>query len=400
MSNSQLSIVHVVITLDAGGLERVVIDLVREARGIGQKASILCIEMPGILAPQAEAIGAAVLCANKGPGLRCAAVGRIRSILSQIRPDVVHTHQIEALFYLLPISRRWTPILVHTEHNNQFRRFRSIREKLRYLFMLATAGPRADRIFGVSEDATQSVVSAHVVPPRKLFTVPNGINLARFLTAHGDPALRRSLGIPPDGFVFGSIGRLTEMKRPDILVTAFDELSAEIPMSHLLIVGDGPMMPDLRRQAAASKAVDRIHFAGFQPNPELYLGLLDVFVLTSRMEGMPLAVLEAAASGTPVIASRVGGVEEVSNSGRSVLLYDFNDMDALLAGLRRLASDCEFRQQLAKSGRDHIRTAYSSERMARDYQAHYEELNLGSGPKNLNRLEVNDATTVHSICAH
>jgi glycosyltransferase involved in cell wall biosynthesis len=400
MSNPQLSIVHVVMTLDAGGLERVVIDLAREARGMGQKASILCIEMPGILAPQAEASGAAVLCANKGPGLRWAAIGRIRSILSEIRPDVVHTHQIQALFYLLPIRRRSTPILVHTEHNNQFRRFRSIREKLRYLCMLASAGPRADRIFGVSEDATQSVANAHVVPRRKLFTVPNGINLARFQTVHGDPALRRSLAIPPDGFVFGTIGRLAEMKRPDILVTAFSFLSAELPRSHLLIVGDGPMMPDLRKQAAASKAADRIHFAGFQPNPELYLGLLDVFVLTSRMEGMPLAILEAAASGKPVIASRVGGVEEVSNNGRSVLLYDFNDMDALLAGLRRLASDREFREQLAKSGREHVLKTYSSERMARDYHAHYEELNLGSGPKNLNRLEAQDANAINSFCAH
>jgi glycosyltransferase involved in cell wall biosynthesis len=377
MSHSQrLSIVHVVLTLDGGGLERVVIDLIREAPSIGQKASVLCIERPGILASQAEATGAVLHCANKGPGLRWSAVDSIRSILREIRPDVVHTHQIQALFYLLPISRRWMPILVHTEHNNQFRRLRTIRERLTYRSMLAAAGPRADRIFGVSEDATQSIANAHVVHRRKLFTVPNGINFERFQTLRGDPILRQSLGIPPDGFVFGSIGRLTEMKRPDILVAAFNKLSTQLPTSHLLFVGDGPMMSDLRKQAAASKAANRIHFAGFQPNPELYLGLLDVFVLTSRMEGMPLAVLEAAASGIPVIASKVGGVEEISNNGRSVLLYDFNDMDALLAALRRVALDRGFRQQLAQSGREHMLATHSSDRMARDYHAHYEELAL------------------------
>jgi len=379
MSNLQLSVVHVVLTLDGGGLERVVIDLVREASGIGQKASVLCIEKPGILATQAEAAGASLHCAKKGPGLRWEAVDSVRSIFREIRPDVVHTHQIQALFYLLPISRRWMPILVHTEHNNQFRRYRTIREKLTYFSMLLAAGSRADRIFGVSEDATQSIMHTHAIQPQKLFTVPNGINFARFQKRHRNPGLRQSLGIPLDSFVFGSIGRLTEMKRPDILVSAFDKLSLELPTSHLLIVGDGPMMPDLRKQAAASKAADRIHFAGFQPDPELYLGLLDVFVMTSRMEGMPLAILEAAASGTPVIASKVGGVGEVSNNGRSVYLYDYNDMDALLVGLRRLAFEVEFREQIAQSGREHMLARYSSERMARDYQAHYEELNQACG---------------------
>jgi glycosyltransferase involved in cell wall biosynthesis len=266
------------------------------------------------------------------------------------------------------------PVLVHTEHNNQFRRYRTWRERLTYLAMLSLAGPRADRIFGVSEDATQSIARAHVVRRKKLFTVPNGINFARFQNLRRDEALRQSLGIPTGSLVFGSVGRLTEMKRPDILIRAFGTLSEELPASHLLIVGDGPEMIELRKQAAALKASNRIHFAGFQPHPENYLALLDVFVLTSRMEGMPLAVLEAAASGTPVIASKVGGVEEVSNKGQSVLLYDFNDMDALLAGLRRLAGDREFRQNLGRSGQQHMLSTYSAARMAADYQRHYDEL--------------------------
>jgi glycosyltransferase involved in cell wall biosynthesis len=370
----QLSVVHVVLTLDGGGLERVIIDLVREAPFFHQTASILCIEKPGILAPQAEATGAPLYCANKGPSLRWSAVTSLKSILSEIRPDVVHTHQIQALLYLTPISRRRMPVLVHTEHNNQFRRYRTLNEKLTYFSMLAIAGPRADRVFGVSEDATESIGRTHLIPRRKLFTVPNGINLGRFQMKREDHELRRKFCIPQHSFVFGSIGRLTEMKRPDILIRAFERASTELPDSHLLIVGDGPMMPELRKQAAGIQAGDRVHFAGFQPCPEDYLGLLDVFVLTSRMEGMPLAILEAAASGTPVIASRVGGVEEVSDAGRSILLYDFSDMDALVTCMLRVASDASFRQQLGQRGQKHILDAYSSRRMAFDYQTHYDEL--------------------------
>jgi glycosyltransferase involved in cell wall biosynthesis len=385
MANRKLSVLHVVLSLDAGGLERVVIDLTREAAELGQAASILCIEKPGVLASQAEAV-TTIHCAAKGPGLRWTAVDRIRSILRELRPDVVHTHQIPALLYLAPISRQLTPILVHTEHNNQFRRFITFREQLTYSSMLVIAGPRADRIFAVSEDATQSIRRTRIIPQHKLFTVPNGIDFSRFRVRQRNLALRQSLGIPPDSIVLGNIGRLDEVKRPDILIDAFAKVRSEFPASHLLLVGDGPLMSELRQQAAELQIADRVHFAGFQPNPELYLAMLDVFVLTSRMEGMPLSVLEAAASGIPVIASKVGGLEEMSNKGRSILLYEFNDNNALLTGLRRLMADVQFREQLGTAGREHVLAAYSAQRMARDYDRHYAQLIGSRAPEIARRL--------------
>jgi glycosyltransferase involved in cell wall biosynthesis len=386
IANRQLSVVHVVLSLDAGGLERVVIDLTREAASLGQTASILCIEKPGVLATLAGAV-TTVQCAVKGPGLSWTAVDRIRSILRELRPDVVHTHQISALLYLAPISRQLTPILVHTEHNNQFARFITFRERLSYFSMLAIAGRRADRIFAVSEDATEALRRTRIIPHHKLFAVPNGIDFSRFRIRPRDLVLRQSLGIPPDSIVLGNVGRLSEMKRPDILIDAFAKVRSEFPASHLLLVGDGPLMSDLRHKVAELQISDRVHFAGFQPNPELYFAMLDVFVLTSRMEGMPLSVLEAAASGIPVIASNVGGLEEMSNKGRSILLYEFNDNNALLAGLRRLMADAQFRQQLGNAGREHVLAAYSAQRMARDYDRHYAQLSGFRNPGNLRQAK-------------
>jgi glycosyltransferase involved in cell wall biosynthesis len=372
----QLNVAHVILSLDGGGLERVVIDLAREAGGVNQTASIVCIEKPGVLAPKAEAV-AKLYCADKGPGLRWATVDKLRSMLREIRPDVIHTHQITALLYLAPISRGLMPTLVHTEHNNQFRRYTTFRERATYFSMLTIAGPRVDRMFAVSDDATESIRRVHVIPSKKLVTVPNGINFDRFQQRFGkDAELLQKLGIPANSFVLGNIGRLTEMKRPDILVNTFAKLSGEFPTAHLLLVGDGPMMAELKSQVDALKLSNRAHFAGFQSNPEPYLRLLDAFVMTSRMEGMPLAVLEAAASGIPVIASRVGGLAEMSNGGKSLLLYDFNDVEALSKGLRRLMTDESFRRNLAESGREHVLATYSAARMARDYDNHYRQLML------------------------
>jgi len=374
MSKSRLSVLHVVLSLDGGGLERVVIDLAREIGTFQQTASVLCVDNPGTLAPHVSAIGAKLYCAEKGPGMHWSAVERIRSILRELRPDVIHTHQISALLYLVPIERELAPVLVHTEHSNQFRRCKTFRDRLRYFSMLTIAGRRADRVFGVSEDATQSIVRSRVIAKSKVFTVPNGIDLSKFQMRNRDASLRRSIGIPDDCLVLGYVGRLDEVKRPDILLTAFAGINSQFPNTHLLVVGDGPLMNVLRRQTADLNISDRVHFTGFQDNPAPYLHLLDVFILTSRMEGMPLSVIEAAAAGIPVIASKVGGLSEMSNGNRSLLLYDFQDMDALHAGLRRLICDVSFRQLLGESGRKFVVSAYSSKRMALDYDRHYSQL--------------------------
>jgi glycosyltransferase involved in cell wall biosynthesis len=374
MPKSRLSVLHVVLSLDGGGLERVVIDLAKEIGTFQQTASILCVDNPGTLAAHASAVGAKLYCAEKGPGLHWSTVDRIRSILRELRPDVIHTHQISALLYLVPIERELMPVLVHTEHSNQFWRCKTFRDRLRYFSMLTIAGRRADRVFGVSQDATQSIARSRVIAKNKVFTVPNGIDLSKFQMRSRDASFRRSIGIPDDSLVLGSVGRLDEVKRPDILLAAFAAINSQFPNTHLLLVGDGPLMSDLRRQAADLKISDRVHFTGFQDNPAPYLHLLDIFVLTSRMEGMPLSVIEAAASGIPVIASNVGGLSEMSNGNQSILLYDFQDMDALHAGLRRLITDFNFRHQLGESGRKFAVSAYSSKRMALDYDRHYYQL--------------------------
>jgi glycosyltransferase involved in cell wall biosynthesis len=369
-----LSVLHVVGSLDCGGLERVVIDLTRERQRLHRTVSILCIEKPGVLAAHAEADGLHLLYADKGPGLSWSAVNRIRSLLESLRPDVVHTHQISALLYIAPINRRLAPVLVHTEHSNQFRLYQTLREKFRYRSMLTIAGRRADRIFGVSEDATQAIKRSHIIARSRLFTVPNGIDLSRFLGINRSDSLRQKLGIPPGDLVIGNVGRLNEIKRPDILIEVFAKIRSEFSNTHLLLVGDGPLMPGLRKRASDLGIAEGVHFTGFQQDPEPYLRVMDVFVLTSRMEGTPLAILEAGASGIPVIASRVGGLEEMSNRGRSMLLYDFNDLSALHSGLRRLISDSEFRHQLGEAGRKHVLAAYSSRRMVLDYESHYNDL--------------------------
>src|SRR5262249_50813680 len=122
---------------------------------------------------------------------------------------------------------------------------------------------------------------------------------------------------------------------------------------------------------------ERVHFAGYQPRPEPYLHAMDVFALSSQSEGMPLSVLEAWAADVPVVSTRVGGIPELVDDGRTGVLVDFDDEEAMAQALGDLLADPDLARGLRKAGRDRVE-AFSLERMADEYQRHYLEL-LGRG---------------------
>src|SRR5262249_55707283 len=180
------------------------------------------------------------------------------------------------------------------------------------------------RYFCVSADIAREVRAHGIVPPGKVALIPNGIDTDRF--ARAEPAG------PGDGLdfrrsdrVIGTVGRLTEIKRQDVLIRAFARVAARHPESRVLLVGDGPLRAVLEALAAPLGVGDRVTFAGYRDRPERFLRLMDVFALTSRSEGMPLAILEAWAAGLPVVASRVGGIPEVVADGRTGLLFPAGD---------------------------------------------------------------------------
>jgi glycosyltransferase involved in cell wall biosynthesis len=361
----RLKVTHLVLSLDVGGLEHVVLDLAREGRRLGQRVEVLCLERPGTLAARAGEMGVPVYCVHKRPGLRLGCTGRVKALLRERRPDVVHTHQIGALFYGGPAARRaGVPVVVHTEHGKHYARRRTC-----WLGWLA--GRHAARFVCVSRDIADDVLAHRIVPRRKVVVVPNGIDTDRFRAARDDGTLRRELGIPAEAPVIGTVGRLTEVKRQDLLLRAFARVRQQLPAAHLLLVGDGPLRAGLHRLAGELGLEGRVHFAGYQAEPERYLALLSAFALTSRSEGMPLAVLEAWAAGVPVVASRVGGLAELIEDGHTGLLFDRDDEAALAGALLQVLGQGRLAGELREAGRQKVEDAFSRRRMADTYQGHY-----------------------------
>jgi glycosyltransferase involved in cell wall biosynthesis len=365
----------VVLSLDVGGLERIVVDLGRLGLVQGQEPSVICLEKPGTLAGELEALGVPVYCVHKPPGLRLATIRRIRDLLRASKPDVVHTHQIGALIYAGPACKQEKiPVVVHTEHINNVSKHRSLSRRARIRLLWGLAGSYADRFFCVSDDIADAVKAYRTVPSRKVMVVPNGIDTAAFASAGDSATLRTELGIPHGVPVIGTVGRLNEVKSQDLLIQAFARLSCHRPEPHLLLVGDGPERSRLEELTRDLGVAKRVHFAGYQPQPQQFLHLMNIFALTSRLEGMPLAVLEAWAAGLPVVASRVGGVPKMIAQGQTGLLFDPGDEVALVEAMNHLLAHPEEARRLAEAGCEYVRSRFDVRVMAETYNEHYQDL--------------------------
>jgi glycosyltransferase involved in cell wall biosynthesis len=368
---SALRVTHVVLSLECGGLERMVLSLVRAGRARGQEVSAVCLEQPGTLAAQVEAAGARVLCAEKRPGLRPGTAGRLAAMFEDLRPDVIHTHQIGALLYAGNAAGRVGVPVVHTEHGNHLKWLTSWIRRMKMRLLYRQASRRATRFCCVSAEIAEAVKGAGI-DARKVVVVPNGIDTNAVPPEAEVNELRHRLALPAGAPVIGTVGRLTEIKRQDLLIEAYARLKAKHSRAHLLLVGDGDWQSKLEAQAATLGVASSVHFAGYQPNPEVCFRLMDVFALTSRSEGMPVALLEAWAAGLPVAASRVGGVPELMDDGRNGLLFDFPDVSGLMVALDRLLGDKDLRDSLGRAGREDVRKGFAVAQTAAKYEAMYE----------------------------
>jgi glycosyltransferase involved in cell wall biosynthesis len=169
------------------------------------------------------------------------------------------------------------------------------------------------------------------------------------------------------------------VKRQDLLIRAVSKLQATIPDLHLLLGGDGPerqKLVDLTRQLGL---IPRVHFLGYQPFPEQYLSIMDVFALTSRSEGFPVSLLEAWVAGVAVVCSAVGGIPDIVTPECDGLLFSPEDEAMFVSSLARLIADNGLRERLAAAGKRTVRERYSLERMASQYESRYRSLLAGHG---------------------
>lgn len=366
-------IMHVVLNLHVGGLERVVLDLVRNLDRAKYDVEVCCLDDGGVLQQEFEPLGVQVTALGMSEVGGGVVLERLAARMSDQAVDVVNTHNVLAhKFGAIAARCAGVPVVVHTKHGRNFVRRPFEHPKIQvYGHLLSWI---SDKVVAVSDDTSAVCRKYELVPPRKLVTIANGVDVSRFDVRADRAELLRDLGIPVDAQIVGNVARLVPEKDHANLVNAFATVLATIPRAYLLLVGEGPLMDATARICADRGVADRVKFAGSRRDVPQLLKLFDVFVLSSATEGMSISLLEAMSAGLPVVATIVGGNPEIVEHGVTGLLCPAHDSEALAARIVDVLCNRELGRSLAVAARERVLTSYSMQRTAIAYMSLYEEL--------------------------
>jgi glycosyltransferase involved in cell wall biosynthesis len=231
-----------------------------------------------------------------------------------------------------------------------------------------------DRCTTNSQEVADSLRERRLLTSGKALVIPNGVDVPELSVPPEDRGrIRSELGLAPSEFLWLAVGRLLPQKDYPTLLQAFQPLAAA--PARLLIAGRGDMLEELEQQVRQLGVTAQVSFLGVRNDIPALLAAADGFVLSSAWEGMPNVVMEALAAATPVVATRVGGVSELVQSGTSGLLVPAKDPGALSQAMRQLMSlPMEERERMGRAGRDHVATRYGMGAMAERWMALYGEL--------------------------
>ncbi|MBT1688324.1 glycosyltransferase family 4 protein [Fulvivirgaceae bacterium PWU37] len=288
----------------------------------------------------------------------------------------IRQHKIELVHAHLPwagvvarLAGKMTGIpVMYTEHNKQERYHLATR-----VMNLATMN-LLGRVIAVSADVEESIRKHKPNLKAPLETILNGVNTERFTPhAAGGTEVRAQFGIPADAPVIGTIAVFRFQKRLDVWLEVAARVLKEEPRAHFILVGDGPLRPQLEEKWRQLGLEKNAHFVGVQTEVRPYLAAFDLYMMSSIFEGLPIALLEAMASGCAIVSTDAGGIKEVIRHEKDGLLCGVDEPMKLVSFAQTLLKDGQQRKRLAEQGRKRIEESFSLETMVAGLERVYHE---------------------------
>jgi glycosyltransferase involved in cell wall biosynthesis len=310
---------------------------------------------------------------------------RIYRALRRWQPDIVHTHmakagtlgRLAALAYNRTRPAGQRARLVHTYHGHVFDGYFGSPSTRLFVLIERWIARRTDALVAISPQIAHDLVHEYrIATVAQLQLIPLGFSLDRLLgvsTVDRAPA-RASLGISDDAIVVTTVGRLTAIKQHTVFLDMAARVAKPVPRCLFLIVGDGELRPALEAQARELGQADRVRFLGWRGDLDAVYAASDVFVLTSRNEGTPVALIEAMAAGLASVSTDVGGVRDVVTGPELGSLVPFGDADALASAVLALADAPARRSEIGRAARTSVRDRFHATRLIADIRELYMQL--------------------------
>ena len=362
-----IRIMHVVDSMVVGGLQNGLVNVIDRLDADRFEHVVCAVRHLGAMAKRLPSDRVRTLCLDAENSKVRVQVGSLAQCISKFKPDIVHSRNWGAIEAV--IAGRWSRqcAVIHSEHGLE-----KDQEPWRRQVFRRIAYALADRVFTVSFHLKTLLVEKTGVPAARIGVIHNGVDTRRFCP---DPqsrlAARQRLGIAETEFCIGAVGRLDPIKDYITLLRAAEQLNG-VPW-RILFVGHGPDSSRLQEFVAARAGwSDRVLFGGDSDEVPELLRAMDVYVLPSILEGIANSLLEAMASGLPVVVSQTGGNPEVVSDGESGLLFPVGEPNELASRLQLLYANPEVCHRLSERAMCRVKQEFSMESMARCYTDLYE----------------------------
>ena len=381
-----LTICHIILRLDFGGLENGLVMLINNMPAERYRHVIICLEHATAFRERIRRKDVEIHEIHKEPGKGLAAYGRVWRLLQRVRPDIVHTRNLPTVDMLAPARLAGVRTLVHSEHGVDAAELAGV--PLRYKMLRRLSGLVVSRYVAVSKGLAHWMSAEIRLSREKIAVIYNGVDSEVF-RPRGEADTPRPGVLPPDfappgAFVVGTIGRLEEVKDQTTLVRAFLRALEQRPSLRetlrLIVIGEGSLRAEMESLLEGAGAKPLAWMPGFRDDaPELYRAF-DLFVLPSRREGTSNTILEAMASGLPVVATDVGGNPDLVTPEETGSLVPTEDPEALAGAILRYLDNRALAAAHGRAGRDKILRAFSIDAMVRGYGELYETVARPSSP--------------------
>ena len=376
---SSRTVLHLVSRLGVGGVENQLSLVVQHYDRNRFQPLICCLRQQGEIGREMEEAGIEVIYLGRDrihqfdPRL----VMEIAQLLRKRRIDILRTHQYEpGLYGRLAGLLTGTPLVISSYHNI-YRRRKWHRHRINRFLSRFT-----DHVVAVSECVKGEIVRYDCLPPDRVRVIYNGVDPRRFQDQVREGQVKCGLGLPSNCRIVGTVGRMTVQKGHELLLEAFAELKGGREL-RLLLVGDGPRRPWLEQRTRELGLQDRVCFAGFRRDIYPLLRAMDIFVLPSRWEGLPGAVIEAMATGRPVVASDLPPLREIVSSPEIGILVRPGEKSQLREALADLLEDRGASEEMGRRAREYALSRFPIQRTVSSYQDLFAEGGRKGGKRTL-----------------
>ena len=367
-SVEKIRVAHVSASLHYGGKENGVVNLVNRLDPAIFENYIFTYVRGGALARRVDPTRCRVVELGDKLGGDYRLYFKLAREFRRYRIHIAHTHSWATVMEgIIGARLARVPIIIHGEHGTM-----KTETKL-HIQIQRALWHSTDQMLAVSNVLRENLQRQFNFPKEKIRVIANGVDLSRFALTRQSDDYKTRLGLPANALVFGAIGRVVPVKAYPTLLQAAKLIFDEIPMAHLVMVGDGPQLEALVQLAEEYQIAARVHFLGARKDVPEILRAFDVFVLSSESEGMSNTILEAMASARPVVATAVGGNPELVVDRETGLLVPPHDPPAMAAAIMKLLRDTELCRQMGWLGRQRVEEKFSLEVMVQNYANIYLE---------------------------